>query len=157
MLAFIELWRATMLFVYGTLQDPDVLAAVLGRPVDVGALAPAQAPGHHAVTYPGRVYPALVAASGAIAPGLLIDGLDTLDLAVLDAFEGDEYRRAEIDITQAGRTLRAQVYLPAIAIAPDAAPWSLVDWTKRHKPAVIAAETGTATALRQRLTAQSPP
>ena len=46
-----------MLFVYGTLRDPDVLGAVLGRPA-TGLNA--AAPGYAVVNYPGRVYPALL-------------------------------------------------------------------------------------------------
>ena len=140
-----------MLFVYGTLQDPDVLAAVLGRPVDMSGLRLASAHGYRAVTYPGRVYPALVPAPGAVAPGLIVDSLQALDVAVLDAFEGDEYRREAISVLLDNQVRLAETYLPVIAIAADTPAWSLVDWTARHKPTVIHGETSTAAAMRQRL------
>jgi gamma-glutamylcyclotransferase (GGCT)/AIG2-like uncharacterized protein YtfP len=149
---FITLGSASMLFVYGTLQDPDVLGAVLGRPADMVGLRPATAPGYRVVFYPGRVYPALVAASEATASGLLIEGLSALDLAVLDAFEGDEYRRKTIAVHAAGQQRRVGTYLPTILIGAGAPAWSLAAWTALHKPAVIGGET--TTALRQRLSAR---
>lgn len=145
-----------MLFVYGTLQDRDILGAVLGRIVDPVRLRPATAPGFRAVTYPGRVYPALAPHPGDAAPGLVIDGLDQLDFRVLDAFEGAEYRRARITVQVDGVQCPADAYLPVTAIDGTAATWSLHEWTTRHKPAVVADETATGTVLRQRLSARAP-
>ncbi|UXN75546.1 gamma-glutamylcyclotransferase [Devosia sp. A8/3-2] len=145
-----------LLFAYGTLQDADVLAAVLGRAVDIAALQSASAPDFKAVAYPGRVYPALVACPSAAAPGLLIGGLNRLDMAVLDAFEGDEYRRAGIPILLDEQIIHAQAYLPAIPIHANAPARSLLRWLANHKPRVIAAETGMARSLRERLSALQP-
>ena len=145
-----------MLFVYGTLQDADVLGAVLGRPVDTAVLRRVTAPSYRAVAYPGRVYPALVVSAGDAAPGLLLEHLTELDVAVLDAFEGDEYRREPITVLLDGTQHLAQAYLPVIAIPATAPGWSLADWTMAHKPVVLGHETGTATALRQRLSARAP-
>ncbi|QDZ12016.1 gamma-glutamylcyclotransferase family protein [Devosia ginsengisoli] len=145
-----------MLFIYGTLQDADVLGAVLGRPVVVAGLRRAVAPGFRAVVHPGRVYPALVASGDEAAPGLLLDNLSHLDLAVLDAFEGEEYRRRPISVLVDGVGHPADAYLPLAAISANAPVWSLADWTSVHKPAVLGRETETATALRQRLAAQVP-
>ena len=140
-----------MLFVYGTLQDADVLAAVLGRAVEGTSLRRATAPGCRAVAYPGRVYPGLVASPGDAAPGHVIHGLLPLDLAALDAFEGDEYRRGTIEVMLDGHAAPAQTYWPTITISALAPVWSLSDWTVQHKPSVITAEVATAEALRRRL------
>jgi len=145
-----------MLFVYGTLQDADVLGAVLGRPVVMSGLRPAVAPGYRAVAYPGRVYPALVEAPNHAAPGLLIEHLSTLDMAVLDAFEGEEYRRQTIAVLAGPVQHRTEAYLPVVEIAATAADWSLAAWTATHKQNVLGQETGTAAALRERLSAQAP-
>ena len=145
-----------MLFVYGTLQDADILAAVLGRPIDMTRLRPAAAPGYRAVAYPGRVYPALVASAADSAPGLLLDGLSALDVAVLDAFEGDEYRRETIAVLAGGIAHQADAYLPIGPISATGPAWSLRDWTTAHKPAVLGRESATATALRQRLSSRPP-
>ncbi|MET3927864.1 gamma-glutamylcyclotransferase family protein [Devosia sp. 2618] len=145
-----------VLFAYGTLQDADVLSAVLGRPIDTKALQPATAPQYRAVPYPHHVYPALVPAPDGNAHGLLINQLSDLDLAVLDAFEGDEYRRDTITVLVGNHPVAAQAYLPVITIAPDAPSWSLATWTSDHKATVLGTETNTATALRQRLSAGRP-
>ena len=144
-----------MLFVYGTLQDPDILAAVLGRTLDPSAFRPARAPDYGVLYYPQQVYPALVVAPGRFAIGMIVDGLEDLDMAVLDAFEGDEYRRSTIDVEVEGRAVNAEAYLPLMDIDADGPAWSLQDWTNRHKPAVIRSETATAAALRERLSAHT--
>lgn len=142
-----------VLFVYGTLQDGDVLAAILGRPVDTATLQRASAPGFRAVTYPDRVYPALVAVAGATAPGMLVESLSQLDLMVLDAFEGDEYRRETIAVLVDGYDREAFVYLPVISIG-NGLDWSLDIWIRQHKPVVVGSETITARAIRDRLSKQ---
>ncbi len=43
-------------------------------------------------------YPALVKQSGASVDGVLIEGLTTADLARLDAFEGEDYRRETVTV-----------------------------------------------------------
>jgi len=145
-----------MLFVYGTLQDADILGAVLGRAVDTTRLRPAMAPGYRAVTYPGRVYPALVVSALDHAPGLLLEDLSQDDLAMLDAFEGLEYRRHSIAVICGEELHQADAYLPVAAIPSGAPAWSLADWTSLHKPAVLGEERATAVALRQRLSSRPP-
>lgn len=143
------------LFVYGTLQDADILGAALGRAVDVSALKPAMAPGYRTVFFPDRVYPALVPAEHQHAAGLLLECLQYPDLAALDAFEGEEYRRGEIHVVVNGATIAAEVYLPVIPL-PDTQPaWTLDQWTRHHKPSVLAGEIEAATTLRQRLSEES--
>lgn len=142
---------ATPLFAYGTLQDEDVLAAVLGRSIAVADLPLAVAPGFKAVAYPGRVYPALVACPGEAAPGRLIEGLDERDLAVLDAFEGEEYRRMSLAVEVNGAPVSAHAYMPAIDMSCDGPAWSFQHWLSAHKPGLIHAETSAARALRQKL------
>jgi hypothetical protein len=142
---------ARPLFAYGTLCDSDVLAAVLGRYLPDPSRQACQAPGYRAVHYPGRVYPALIDAPGEAAPGLLLSGLTPLDLDILDAFEGAEYSRGPIVVTLAGQNIDADAYLPAIAIAADAPPWTLAEWTQKHKAAIVDIEVATARALRESL------
>ena len=145
------------LFVYGTLRDPDVLNALLGRTLPASDCIDATAPGFHAVHYPQRVYPALMAAPERNAPGLLLHGLSATELAILDAFEGDEYRRATITVLAPSSMVDADVYLPVAAIPVDAEPWTLDNWTRLHKLTVLDGERRTAQALRERLSAARKP
>ncbi len=134
------------LFAYGTLQDSDILAAVLGRAVRADTLVAAILPGFLAVYYPGRVYPALLASPGAATEGRLIEGLCPKDWAGLDAFEGDEYRRETLDVMTPNGPISADLYLPTQPIPFDAKPWTLADWLLHHKPAVLASEVALAKA-----------
>jgi hypothetical protein len=141
------------LFVYGTLRDPDLLAAVLGRRPDARNMAPAAAPGFRTVTYPGRPYPALLRAPGAAAEGTVLVGLTRLERTILDAYEGEEYRRMLIPVIVEGELHEAETYLPTASIGPDAEPWSLRGWQERHKPAVFEAESRAAAEIRAQLKA----
>jgi len=140
------------IFAYGTLRDPDVLRLVLGRNVDPAAIAPATAPGHRAVLFPRRTYPALIDDPSATAPGTLLTNLTPADLALLDRFEGEEYSRRAIEIIVNGEPRTADVYWPTEPIPPDAATWHLADWTARHKAAFLAVEADNLIELRRRLT-----
>jgi gamma-glutamylcyclotransferase (GGCT)/AIG2-like uncharacterized protein YtfP len=140
------------LFVYGTLCDPDIRAAVLGRRWRGALPGRAFAPGHRVVYYPGRLYPALHRAAGARAIGKILCGLNERDLAVLDAFEGTEYRRAPVRVMLAGRTVRAEAYLPNIPLGYGTRPWRLATWQARHKGAERVREARLALHNRQTTT-----
>jgi len=141
-----------MLFVYGTLRDPELRAGVLGRAVTG---LEATAPGHAAVHYPGRVYPALVRRPGSAAPGLVLTDLTPFERDLLDAFEGAEYRRDMIAVMIGEELHEAFAYLPAIAVRnqPD---WTLGAWQSAHKARVLAGERATAAELRTKLIAIRP-
>jgi len=139
------------LFAYGTLRDPDILSAVLGRSVPASAQLTARAPGYAAVHCPGRSYPALIERPGEAALGIVLKGLSTLDIAMLDAFEGDEYRRVPITVATRDGASLVDAYLPALAIPADAARWTLEGWTRGHKAQMLLDEAGTAQQVRQRL------
>ena len=131
---------AELLFVYGTLRDPDLLAGVLNRPLDPAAMLAATAPGRAAVHYPKRIYPALIRAPGGAAPGLVLTDLMPFERDLLDAFEGPEYRRSQIPVMIDAELHEAFAYLPAIEVPADAAPWTLEAWQLNHKPRVLGAE-----------------
>ncbi|MGY4101782.1 gamma-glutamylcyclotransferase family protein [Nocardia sp. R16R-3T] len=76
------------LFVYGTLQFPEVLVELIGRCPELIA---AELTGWRAAVLPGRVYPGLVPVAAGVARGVVLSGLGAADWAVLDAFEDDEY------------------------------------------------------------------
>jgi gamma-glutamylcyclotransferase (GGCT)/AIG2-like uncharacterized protein YtfP len=147
---------AELLFVYGTLRDPDLLSAVLGRRVASAARLDAAAPGLRAVHYPGRIYPALVRVPGAVAAGSVLTDLSPFEHDLLDAFEGEEYSRGLIPVIIGEELHEAFAYLPAIAVPPNAPPWSLLDWQTDHKPRVLAGERATAEQLRAKLIAIRP-
>ncbi|MEO6395198.1 MAG: gamma-glutamylcyclotransferase family protein [Devosia sp.] len=145
-----------LLFVYGTLRDPDILAGVLGRPLRAEAMQPASAPGFRAVYYPGRVYPGLIRSPGGVAEGLLLTDLSAFEFDLLDAFEGDEYRRDIIAVMADEELHETLAYLPTIAIDAGATNWTLREWQAKHKPAALDTERSNAAQLRAKLIAIRP-
>ena len=145
-----------LLFVYGTLRDPELLAGVLGRPLSAAAMLPAAAPGFAALHYPGRIYPALVRRPGAAAAGQVLTDLSPFERDLLDAFEGEEYRRGVIPVMIEEELHEADAYLPAIAVPATSAPWTLAGWQQTHKAKVLSAEHASARDLRARLIAIRP-
>ncbi|MGW0249487.1 gamma-glutamylcyclotransferase family protein [Nocardia goodfellowii] len=100
------------LFVYGTLQFPEVLTVLLGRCPE---LVPAELPGWRVAALPGRVYPGLVREPGALARGMLLCGLEPAEWLVLDSFEDDEYDLRPVVLD--GRA--AWTYVWTAAASPD--------------------------------------
>ncbi len=145
----------TLLFVYGTLRDPDLLAAVLGRPLRAAEALAAVAPGFRATHYPNRIYPALIRAPGGSAEGLLLTGLSPFEVDLLDQFEGSEYRRDIVPVMIEEELHEAQAYLPAIAVA-GGEPWSLEHWQAVHKADVLQADAAQADEIRRKLIAIRP-
>jgi gamma-glutamylcyclotransferase (GGCT)/AIG2-like uncharacterized protein YtfP len=136
------------LFLYGTLQDRDILAAVLGQAPSPVQLVAATAPDCAAVYFPDRLYPALVKRAGSVAKGMLLR-VTQEDLAALDAFEGDDYVRGAVPVMTAVGPQAAQAYWPAIAVTPSAQDWTLERWTREHKPLVLAREVELARLARR--------
>jgi gamma-glutamylcyclotransferase (GGCT)/AIG2-like uncharacterized protein YtfP len=147
---------AELFFVYGTLRDPDLLAAVLNRPLAEAAMLAASAPGFRVVHYPGRIYPALVRVPGAAAEGLLLTDITPFERDLLDAFEGPEYRREPIAVMAGEELHEAFAYLPAIAVPAEAPAWTLLNWQMNHKRRVFVSERATADELRMKLIAIRP-
>jgi hypothetical protein len=146
------------LFVYGTLRDPDLLVAVLGRLLLPGTVHRARAPGFRVAVYPGRSDPGITRVPGGAAEGLLITGLSPFERDLLDAWEGDGYRRTPIAtmLLDEPELHEADAYLPVIAISAAAADWSLSRWQAEHKAATLVAAVAAAARLRQRLIAMRP-
>jgi gamma-glutamylcyclotransferase (GGCT)/AIG2-like uncharacterized protein YtfP len=145
----------TLLFVYGTLRDADLLAAVLGRPLRGGEALAAVAPGFRATHYPNRIYPALIRAPGGAAEGLVLTGLSAFELDLLDQYEGSEYRRGIVPVMIEEELHEAEAYLPAIPVA-GGDPWTLERWQTVHKAGALAGEAALAEEIRRRLIAVRP-
>jgi len=97
------------LFVYGTLMEPRVMAAVAGR---APAPIPAIVHDHARYTVAGEVYPGMTPEAGAQVVGILYLDLDHEELRRLDRFEGDFYQRSKVQVeTQDSQRLPAFTYL----------------------------------------------
>ena len=115
----------TVLFVYGTLQHPPLLARLLGR---VPRSVAAELTGHRAAPLTGRVYPGLVVDAAHTAPGRLLLDVSDEEVDLLDAFQGPEYERVGVMVrTSDGEEAPAEAWLltgPSSRLAEPGA-WSL--------------------------------
>lgn len=125
-------------FFYGSLRDPELLSAVLGRPVAAGDLAPARLPDHAIRRVRGESFPCVVAAPGEAAEGALVRDLTEAEVARVAFFEDEaEYELRPLPVTLAdGGTLEALVCFPRGRTEPDG-PWRLDDWTGAERDLLI--------------------
>ncbi|MDZ4095336.1 MAG: gamma-glutamylcyclotransferase [Paracoccaceae bacterium] len=125
------------LFVYGTLCHLPLLRVVLGRDV---AAHPATAAGYGVHWARGQEFPLIVPKAGAVAQGLLLEGLDAQDLARLDWYEGAfGYGLNPVSVAVEGRADQAaRVYMTDRAEWQPAELWSLADWVARCGATVVA-------------------
>lgn len=125
-------------FVYGSLRDPDIRAAVLDQNIAAIDVSPAWLPGHALFRVQGRSYPMIAACRHATVEGLLLAGLTTEQLRHLDIFEGDEYIRGPVQVIDGeAREIRAQVYRPCTGLRRDRRRWSLEHWAPRERRAML--------------------
>jgi gamma-glutamylcyclotransferase (GGCT)/AIG2-like uncharacterized protein YtfP len=103
----------TNVFTYGSLMFPEVWTLVVaGAYRSIAATADDHA--RHAVA--GQDYPGMVARAGGRVAGVLYLDVSAEDVARLDHFEGDDYRRVEVPLVDAdgvARTGATYLYLPA--------------------------------------------
>lgn len=123
-------------FFYGTLCHAPLLDRVLGRP---SAATPATLADHAVYWAEGGAFPLIVPQAGAVAQGLLLDGLSEEEAARLDYYEGGfRYLTRDVPVTAAGQSIVARVYFPEPGRWQPAEPWSLADWVTRYGAAAVA-------------------
>lgn len=117
----------TDLFVYGTLQDPEVLGALLDDPPP---LTPVTITGWRVAPVRGQVYPGLVRDPDASATGHHLR-VDTEALAELDRFEGPAYQRRPVGRAHVdGHEVTLEAWVVPDAQAHRCAPgtWTLASF-----------------------------
>lgn len=128
------------LFVFGTLCHDRLREIVLGDATSV-TVSHATLADHCTHWVAGQDYPTLVETPGAVAEGLLLEGLDDTHRARLDFFEGGfGYDLTEVEVSVDGEPRRALRFQPDHAAEPGA-PWHLPDWVDQSAPLWVAAAT----------------
>lgn len=121
-------------FFYGTLLDPEVRRAVIGRAVPDAAILAVSLAGYRVARAQGRSYPILAANEGAVATGVLVHGLSDAEAARLFHYEDKGYDPVEVAVVDAhGRTRRGWVFMPGQRLSAMAEDWSYAAWSRRHK------------------------
>ncbi|XP_010526283.1 PREDICTED: protein AIG2 A [Tarenaya hassleriana] len=120
------------LFVYGGLQEPDVVRLLLNRaPDSVSALLP----GFHRFRLKGRVYPAVLPSENGKIPGKVLKGLTDDELKMLDLFEDVEYDRktVEVVLTDTSEKMQVETYVWGNKDDPDLyGEWDFEEWKRLH-------------------------
>jgi hypothetical protein len=110
-------------FLYGSLMDPAVFAAVAGTAAPLAAARPALLAGWRRVTLRGTAYPTLVQARGGATDGLLVTLSPSL-LPRLHAYEGGLYRFLPVRVLSEGHLVAARAWIARTDRADRARPWS---------------------------------
>jgi gamma-glutamylcyclotransferase (GGCT)/AIG2-like uncharacterized protein YtfP len=97
------------LFTYGSLMCSDIMFKVTGCQVDCSQ---ATLGNFFRAKIQEREYPAIVPRPGALVSGVLYFDLPPEAINKLDVFEGEIYRRQEVDVvTDNHRTMKAMTYV----------------------------------------------
>lgn len=121
------------LFLYGTLRHVPLLELVLGRSAAQLNPLPAQLADHGVFQVVDQPFPAIAAAPGSRASGILLRGLSDDDLAALNFYEGGfDYALETLSVElEDGSSAAAQIYFPAPGLWPLGAPWDLAAWEQQ--------------------------
>jgi gamma-glutamylcyclotransferase (GGCT)/AIG2-like uncharacterized protein YtfP len=125
------------LYTYGTLQLPQIISQIVGRPV-LGR--PARLAGFARYRIRDRVYPAIVESPGAELEGVVYEGLAADELLRLDDYEGPIYERIAVQIEVEGAALAACTYVlrPEHRARLSTEPWDLVSFEQEHLASYLA-------------------
>lgn len=105
--------RTHTIFVYGTLQFPEIMAAVAGAHFTGTA---ATLDGYRRYAVADAPFPGIAPDPRGRVDGLVYAGLDGAALERVDDFEGEPYRRETVAVrAEDGRTVAADTYV----IRPD--------------------------------------
>ncbi|MGZ9809966.1 NUDIX domain-containing protein [Pseudoroseicyclus sp. H15] len=130
----------TDLFLYGTLRDAALFAAVAGE--GPGEPMPARLPGWATDRAEGVDLPVLLQREGATVEGLLVRGLSGEQRSRLDDYELPwGYRLGQVEVQAAGERVTADVYLPPADHLSAGTPWSLETWQQEDGPRMREAAT----------------
>jgi hypothetical protein len=126
-------------FFYGTLLDPDVRRAVLGRPAHALRGRHAVLDGYRRVTVPEKSYPTLAADAGGAVAGLVFGGITPALARRLNVFEGTAYRIACCHVRlEDGAVVSARVFVPRLRPPSGGRPWDYEGWKKKAKRRFLA-------------------
>lgn len=109
------------IFTYGSLMFPEVWQCVVrGHYCFVSAAVD----GYARFAVAGETYPGMVARTGAAVSGVLYFDVDERDIAALDTFEGEDYRRETVRVVlDDGSSAEAGAYLYLLPQKLLESPW----------------------------------
>ncbi len=124
------------LFIYGSLMHPEVLSRVLGRTPETRG---ATLTGFRRGVIRGESFPGVVPAESGSVEGLLVFDLTPSEIAEVDRFEDDFYRRIPLEVLSESGMTRADVYVvePRFESLVMAEEWDYALFVERDLNAFI--------------------
>lgn len=125
------------LFVYGTLQIPEVMSAVTGLQL---SCKPARLVNFSRHRLLGKTYPGICPNLGHCVNGALYEGVAEAGFRLLDEFEDTFYERRQVTVSLSNGTERTtQAYIVKEEAYGLLMPvdWSLEDFIEKDLPAFI--------------------
>ena len=120
------------LFVYGTLEFPQVIKKLLGVTL-VGEYA--ELPGYERFMLVNKNYPGIIRNSMARVDGILYEGVTAKQLAILDRYEDDFYERCRVVVeTVNAQSVAAWTYIIPLRHKRTLSnkPWNRDDFMRTH-------------------------
>ena len=119
------------LFTYGTLQNAEILAQVVGRS---WPSSPALLNGYARYRVNDKPYPAIVEQPGAQVQGSLYSGVSQTELERLDEYEGELYQRCALRVWVGTQAVDAFTYLlrGEYRALLSVELWELADFEREH-------------------------
>jgi gamma-glutamylcyclotransferase (GGCT)/AIG2-like uncharacterized protein YtfP len=109
------------IFTYGSLMFPEVWQRIVQGHY---RFAPAAVDGYARFAIAGETYPGMAARAGAAVSGVLYFDVDACDVAALDAFEGEDYRRETVRVAlDDGGSAEAGAYIYLLPQNLLESPW----------------------------------
>jgi hypothetical protein len=122
-------------FFYGTLLDPELRRVVIGRDIPVVAATLA---GWCRLGVAGMHFPMIRRDEAGSVAGALTEPLGAGEIARLRHYEGDGYCLVAVEARdQEGAGIAASVFAPPDGHLIGVGTWTLGDWQRSHRDAVL--------------------
>lgn len=128
----------TQFFFYGSLRDPLILEAVLGRGLAHLTFGTARMPGHRVERAEGYSFPLLISSKHGHAMGSIVEGLTASDQARIAYFEDSEYELREYEVLTSNRAQRAFAYAATGKLNSSGEPWDLAQFQAQDRALLLA-------------------
>lgn len=123
------------MFFYGTLCDLGLCEIVLGRSREELQFSKARLHDHAAYWAKNENFPVIIQEPGSIAEGLLLEGLDDMDIQRLDYYEsGFDYAPVPVTVDTDAGPKHVSVYYCDDPEVVSGDTWRLEDWSETWGP-----------------------
>lgn len=124
-------------FFYGSLQEPDLLSVVLGRPAAASGLIPATLPGYEIRKVAGEAFPCLAPRADGQAIGTIMQGISAAEAERIIFFEDEEeFELRPVTVDTADGPCAARSFFPRPFLSPGG-EWSFAEWHATDRPLMI--------------------